>query len=154
MLGFARYLLSAGAATCVDVAFVQLVLATGIASSTVLYAAVIALGALAGTAINFLACRRFVFAAGRASANQIASFLLVSFSSLLLRLMLAFALIALFALPPFGWIERLPMAAPAERLAHLGAVGLVVFYSFLAHKHVSFAGGIAGLFARSTAVRP
>ena len=61
---------------------------------------------------------------------------------LLLLVCAAPGLVALFALPAFAVIALLPVAAPAERLAHLGAVGLVTIYSFLAHKHVTFAGGL------------
>ena len=134
---------------------VQLVLSTGLDDAALLYAGAIVLGALSGMAVNFFVSRNFVFAAaGRTSLNQVTSFVLVSLSTLLLRLILAFALVALLSLPLFGIISRLPVTAPVERLAHLGAVGLVIIYSFLAHKHVSFAGGIGAFFASRTAVRP
>ena len=62
-------------------------------------------------------------------------------------------LATLFALPAFAAIALLPGPAPAERLAHLGAVGLVTIYSFLAHKHVTFAGGLLSrLTGRATLV--
>ncbi|MGV8833005.1 MAG: GtrA family protein [Devosia sp.] len=154
-MGFARYLMSAGAATIVDIAFVQLLLASGFASTPVLYAGAIALGALCGMAVNFTASRRFVFARdSRAAHHQLASFFLVSLSTLLLRLVVAFTLVGVLALPVFGWIGQLPLAAPYERAAHLGAVGLVMIYSYFAHKHISFAGGILAFLANKGAVRP
>ena len=155
MVAFGRYLVSAGAATCVDVALVQLLLALGFASSPPLYATAIALGAICGMSVNFLVSRRFVFASDqRAPHEQMASFFVISVTTLLLRLAVAFGLVALFALPLFAWIGVLPVDAPFERTAHLGAVGLVTLYSFFAHKHVSFAGGILALFSRKSVVRP
>ena len=155
VVAFGRYLVSAGAATAVDVALVQLLLALSLAASPLAYAGIIALGALAGMAVNFLLSRRFVFAAhGRAAHRQIVSFVLVSLSTLALRLLVAFALVRLFALPLFGWLGTLPIDAAPERLAHLGAVAVVTLYSFFAHKHVSFAGGIRALFSSKAAVRP
>ena len=155
MVAFGRYLVSAGAATCVDIALVQLLLAFHFASTPLLYATAIGLGAVCGMSVNFLVSRRFVFAPDpRAAHEQMASFFVISLTTLLLRLGTAFGLMALFALPFFGWIGTLPVAAPLERAAHLGAVGLVTIYSFFAHKHVSFAGGIAALFAGKSAVRP
>ena len=49
--------------------------------------------------------------------------------------------------------EAEPVSLPVERLAHLGAVGMVTVYSFLAHRHISFAGGFRKrLRARTTMV--
>lgn len=152
---FGRYLLSAGAATVVDVALVQLLLAFEFSRTALLYGAVIAAGAACGMAVNFVVSRRFVFAPDQRSASrQLASFVAVSLSTLLLRLAVAYGLVALFGLPLFGWMRALPIAAPAERLAHLGAVGLVTIYSFFAHKHVSFGGGFQALLANRPTVRP
>lgn len=155
VVAFGRYLVSAGAATVVDVALVQLLLAISLASNPLAYAGIIVLGALAGMAVNFLLSRRFVFAAdSRAAHRQLLSFVLVSLSTLLLRLVLAFALIQLFALPLFGWLTSLPIDAAPERFAHLGAVAVVTLYSFFAHKHVSFAGGVRALLSSKAVVRP
>jgi putative flippase GtrA len=155
LVAFGRYLLSAGAATCVDVALVQLLLAFEFSRMPWLYGAVIAAGATCGMAVNFLVSRRFVFAADQRSApKQLASFVAVSLTTLLLRLAVAYGLVGLFGLPLFGWINTLPTTAPAERLAHLAAVGLVTVYSFFAHKHISFGGGFQALFSNRSAVRP
>ncbi len=155
MGAFPRYLVSAGAATCVDIALVQFLLTAGFAGAPTLYAAAIALGALCGMGVNFVISRRFVFAPDdRAAHEQFTSFLVISLTTLLLRLLVAFALVTLFTLSIFDWLNQLPVAAPQERIAHLGAVGLVVLYSFLAHKHVSFAGGVLAFLANKAAVRP
>lgn len=107
------------------------------------FALAIAVGALAGMSVNFALSRRFVFSLDiRPAREQFLSFFAISLSTLGLRLVVAYALVACFAWPVLGWIDLLPVAAPAERLAHLGAVGIVTIYSFLAHKHVSFGGGL------------
>lgn len=147
-------MVSAGAATCVDIALVQLLLASHFANTPLLYATAIVLGAICGVCVNFFISRRFVFAPDqRSTREQLASFLAVSLTILALRLAVAFALIALFSTPSFAWISSLPVDAPLERAAHLGAVGLVTIYSFFAHKHITFAGGILA-FASKSAVRP
>lgn len=154
MISFARYLLTAGAATCVDVAIVQTMLSFDMARQPLYFALAIVLGGLAGLLVNFTLSRRFVFAGdSRSARQQLATFALVSLTTIGLRLIVAHALVALFALPAFAAIALLPVPAPAERLAHLGAVGLVTIYSFLAHKHVTFAGGLLSrLTGRATLV--
>ena len=154
MISFARYLLTAGAATCVDVAIVQTMLSFDMAWQPLYFALAIVLGGLAGLLVNFTLSRRFVFTSDNRSARQqLATFALVSLTTIGLRLIVAHALVALFALPAFAAIALLPVPAPAERLAHLGAVGLVTIYSFLAHKHVTFAGGLLSrLTGRATLV--
>ena len=106
------------------------------------FAFAISIGAMAGMSVNFALSRRFVFEPDtRPAREQFLSFILISLTTLGLRLAVAYGLVAIFALPALAWIGLLPVAAPAERLAHLGAVGLVTIYSFLAHKHISFGGG-------------
>lgn len=107
------------------------------------FALVITAGALAGMSVNFALSRRFVFMPDKRPArDQFYSFIVISLTTLGLRLAIAYALVALFAWPVLSWIGQLPFPAPAERLAHLGAVGSVTIYSFLAHKHISFGGGL------------
>lgn len=143
MVFFARYVLTAGAATCVDVALVQTLLGFSPLQHNYLLALAMVLGAVAGTGVNFALSRRYVFAPDQRPARiQLFSFAMVSLTTLGLRLLVAYALMAFLALPLMTWIGVLPIAAPDERLAHLGAVGLVTIYSFLAHKHISFGGGL------------
>ena len=124
------------------------------ARQPLLFALAIVLGGLAGLLVNFTLSRRFVFAGDNRSARQqLATFALVSLTTIGLRLIVAHALVALFALPAFAVSALLPVPAAAERLAHLGAVGMVTIYSFLAHKHVTFAGGLLSrLTGRATLV--
>lgn len=154
MVSFARYLLTAGAATCIDVAVVQGLLFIDLLHHPLFLALVITLGGLAGVTVNFALSRRFVFATdARPARQQFVTFALVAFSGLGLRLLLAYGLIACFALPAFAWIVALPVPAAGERLAHLISVVLVAVYSFFAHKHVSFMGGILNrLNSRATVV--
>jgi putative flippase GtrA len=155
LVSFARYLLTAGTATVFDVVLVQSLLSLDLLHQPIYFALAIATGAFAGMSVNFALSRRFVFAPDlRPARQQFGSFLLISLTTLLLRLVVAYALVAFFALPAMAWVGLLPIGAPAERLAHLGAVGIVTIYSFFAHKHVSFAGGILALFASKSAVRP
>ncbi|KRA45624.1 GtrA family protein [Devosia sp. Root635] len=156
MLSFARYLLTAGAATCLDIALVQFLLSLDLLHQPVFFAATIALGAFAGMCVNFGLSRRFVFTVDERPAHQqFTSFVLVSLTTLALRLAVAYALVALFALPALAnWLGMLPVGAAAERLAHLGAIGIVTIYSFLAHKHVSFAGGLFNWLASRRTVVP
>lgn len=152
---FSRYLVSAGAATIVDAALVQLLLSLTHNAAPGIYAVIIALGALLGISVNFTLSSRFAFTPdNRPTHRQFASFFAVSLTTLLLRLVVAFSLLALFSAPVFNWLDRIPVAALPERLAHLGAIGLVVFYSFFAHKHVSFGGGVLTFLAKKAAVRP
>lgn len=155
MVSFVRYLLTAGAATVVDVALVQALLSLDLLRQPVFFTLAIAVGAFSGMTVNFALSSRFVFASDqRSRREQYGSFLLISLTTLLLRLVVAHGLVAMLAMPAMAWTATLPIGAPAERLAHLGAVGLVTIYSFFAHKHVSFAGGFLALFASKSAVRP
>lgn len=143
LVSFSKYLLTAGAATVVDVALVQIMLHMGAEHGGLILAIAMLIGALAGLSVNFLLSRRFVFAPdGRTGFQQFRSFLAISASTAVLRIAVAYSLVALLTLPPFAILVTLPISAPLERLAHLGAVGLVTVYSFLAHRHISFAGGL------------
>lgn len=153
MVSFVRYLLTAGAATVVDVVLVQTLLSLDLLRQPLFFAMAIASGALAGMTVNFALSSRFVFVSDQRSARQqYGSFILVSLTTLLLRLVVAHGLVALLATPVMAWTGMLPFDAPVERLAHLGAVGIVTVYSFFAHKHVSFAGGFLALFANKSVV--
>ncbi|MCP8883456.1 GtrA family protein [Devosia sp. XJ19-1] len=154
MASFSKYLLTAGAATVVDVATVQLCLQFLAANISLSLGLAIAIGAACGLSVNFLLSRRFVFRSdGRRVHQQFLTFLGVSISTAVLRIVVAYSLAALLGLPVFAFLLTLPISLPIERLAHLGAVGLVTIYSFLAHRHISFAGGFRNrLRARTTMV--
>jgi putative flippase GtrA len=154
LVSFARYLLTAGAATCVDVSVVQGLLFLDLLHQPLFLALAITLGSIAGMTVNFLLSRRFVFKPDtRPALQQFTTFAIVALGGLALRLAVAYALVGLFALPAMAWIGALPLPSAAERLAHLTAVALVTTYSFFAHKHISFSGGLLNrLGSRQTVV--
>ena len=155
MLSFARYLLTAGIATCVDVAIVQGLLFLDLLHNPLFLALAIVAGSLAGVTVNFTLSRRFVFAPDDRPVHlQFRTFAVVALGGLCLRLALAYAFVALFALPAFALLGAAPVPAAGERLAHLLAVALVTAYSFLAHKHMSFAGGISNRLSSPRTVLP
>lgn len=138
----------------VDVATVQLCLQVVAANASLALGLAIAIGAACGLTVNFLLSRRYVFRTdGRRIHQQFVTFLGVSISTAVLRIIVAYTLVALLSLPVFAFLLTLPVSLPVERLAHLGAVGMVTVYSFLAHRHISFAGGFRKrLRARTTMV--
>jgi putative flippase GtrA len=155
LVSFIRYLFAAGIATIVDVAIVQFLLSSGASGQPMLLGWAIFAGACAGIVINFGLSRRFVFAPdGRHISSQFRTFLVVSASTAALRITVAYMLVAILALPLFGALAALPVTSPVERIAHLGAVGLVTIYSFLAHRNLSFAGGIRSRLPRRSPMVP
>ena len=143
MLSFSRYIMSAGLASIADFVLVQSLLWIDTFRTPLSFGAAVILGALLGMNINFWFSRRFVFTPDqRRTSEQMRSFFLISLSTLALRLIVAYALFAILTLPMFASLEQLPIEAAPMRLAHVGAMGLVTVYSFFAHKHISFSGGI------------
>ncbi|MBU1176504.1 MAG: GtrA family protein [Alphaproteobacteria bacterium] len=143
MSAFGRYILSAGLASLADFALVQSLLWLDVFHTPASFGAAVVLGALCGMNVNFWVSRHFVFAPDRRrTRDQMRSFFVVSLSTLLVRLVVAYALVAILTLPLFAFLAVLPIEAAPMRLAHVGAMGLVTFYSFFAHKHISFSGGV------------
>lgn len=154
MASFARYLLTAGTATCVDVAVVQTLLFLDVHHS-LFFGLVILFGSLAGLTVNFALSRRFVFASDdRSAGQQFLSFVTVAAGGLGLRLLVAYTAMGVFGLAAFAWLATLPFPDAPERLAHLIAVGLVTIYSFIAHKHITFMGGFLSRLGARKAVVP
>lgn len=142
MIAFGRYVFSAGAASVVDFALVQALLLLPLFHSGLFFGAAIIVGALAGMTVNFALSRRFVFERrGDLRRAEMMRFFLISLSTLVLRIAVAYAAMAVLALPLFAWVSTLPLDAPATRIAHIASMGLVTIYSFFAHKHISFAVG-------------
>jgi putative flippase GtrA len=154
MVSFGRYILSAGLASLADFALVQSLLLIDIFHNPASFGAVVVLGALLGMNVNFWVSRRFVFQPDqRQPRDQMRSFFVISLTTLLLRLFVAYALVMLFAMPVFAFLALLPIEAAPLRVAAVGAMGLVTVYSFFAHKHISFSGGISRWLSRLKAVR-
>jgi putative flippase GtrA len=140
MIAFGRYVFSAGAASVVDFALVQALLLLPLLHSGFLFGLAIAAGAFAGMSVNFALSRRFVFdRRGDLRRAEMLRFFVISLSTLVLRVVVAYLALTVLALPVFAWVGSLPFDAPATRLAHVASMGLVTVYSFFAHKHISFA---------------
>ena len=143
MLSFVRYLLSAGAASVVDFTLAQALLSVAQFQSGLFFGVPVVVGALAGMSTNFVLSRRYAFTPdNRATPDQMRTFFLVSVSTLLLRLAVAYVCLALFSSAIFGWLVTLPIEAAPSRFAQVFAMGLVAVYSYFAHKHISFGGGL------------
>ncbi len=154
MVSFWRYILSAGLASLADFVLVQSLLWIDIFHNTASFGAIVVLGALLGMNVNFWISRTYAFTPDtRRTRDQMRSFFIVSVTTLLLRLVVAYALVSLFALPLFGFLAQLPIDAVPMRLAHIGAMGIVTLYSFFAHKYISFAGGFGRWVARIGLIR-
>ena len=139
MIAFGRYVVSAGAASAVDFALVQALLVFPALHSGLLFGLAIVTGALAGMSVNFILSRKFVFARqGVLGRDEMIRFFLISLSTLVLRIVVAYLAMAVLLLPLFAWVSALPLDAPATRLSHVAAMGLVTIYSYFAHKHISF----------------
>lgn len=92
-----------------------------------------------GMLVSFSLNRRYTFKpSGRKVSREGTDFLLVSVGGLLLTTGVAQLLFfrAGHALDGIGGV--LPVAVPAETLAHVAAVGTTAVYSFTAHKYISF----------------
>jgi len=143
VLGFFRYLGSAGAASIVDFTIAQSLLFISGMQTGLAYALPIISGATAGIFTNFLLSKRFVFRSDMRNAfAQLRTFIIISLSTLALRLVVAFCFVATFsslAIIDFGVSAEM---APTERVAQVFAMGVVAVYSYFAHKHISFSGGI------------
>jgi putative flippase GtrA len=142
MIAFGRYVVSAGAASAVDFALVQALLLFPALHSGVLFGLAIVIGAVAGMGVNFVLSRKFVFGRdGNLHRDEMVRFFLISLSTLVLRIVVAYAAMAILAIPLFSWVGALPLDAPATRLSHIAAMSLVTIYSYFAHKHISFRAG-------------
>lgn len=100
------------------------------------YAFAVSLAFIAGMGVSFVLNRRFTYpASGRAIATELRDFLLVSLGGMTLTTTFAWVLVAY----AHAAIAQLTDGfLPPETVAHICAVGLTAFYSFFAHKLISF----------------
>ena len=95
----------------------------------------VAVAFLAGMGVSFTLNRRYTFdPSGRQSTIELRDFFFVSLGGLCLTTGLANAFLR--GLSANGAL--MPLSIPVETVAHVMAVAITAFYSFLAHKHVSF----------------
>ncbi|MEX0860255.1 MAG: GtrA family protein, partial [Cucumibacter sp.] len=93
MRRFMRYLIAAGAASVADLMVAQSLLFVAALQSGALFAVPIICGALAGMSVNFILSRAFVFELdARSARDQMRSFFVISFTTLLLKLLVSFLL--------------------------------------------------------------
>ena len=103
------------------------------------YTLCVFLGALAGLVVNFLLNYFFIFKyKGRNIFSQFQTFFVVALLGTVLTALLARLFLAGLR---WGHVEALALygySLSAEFLAHALSVGVVTFYSYLAHKFLSF----------------
>jgi putative flippase GtrA len=149
---FVRYLMAAGLASLADLAIAQSLLFVPVLGSGPGFAVPVVAGALTGMSVNFLLSRRFVFEIdARRARDQMRSFLVIAFTTLGLKLLVGYLLLTGFIVVLDRWFAALPDPAAPARVAQFGAMGIVAIYSFLAHKHISFDGGVRAWLRRRLA---
>jgi len=152
MRRFLRYLVAAGAASVADLVVAQSLLFFETLQSGLMFAVPVTCGALTGMSVNFILSRAFVFELDqRAAAAQMRSFFVIAFTTLVLRVAVSFLLLAGLTYVIGHWLMQAPIDGAAGRLAQFGAMGIVAIYSFLAHKHISFDGGVRAFLKRRLA---
>ena len=146
---FGLFLLLSGFAAAVNLAVGSALYALLGRRGSATYAFSVSAGYLAGMAISFSLNRTFTFERdGRNCLPQLQSFLLVAWVGLILNTGVALTLrwfattvLGISQATSIGWIR-------VDSGAHASAIGLVAVYSFLAHKHLTFGGGVRAGLAR------
>lgn len=133
---FFRFLICSGLAAAVNIATGYLLYAVLGFNGPVGYPVSVAAAFVMGMGVSFVLNRAFTYdPSGRHPKQELRDFFLVSLVGLgLTTLMAHLFLTGLKALDAGAW--GLPVRP--ETAAHVMAVGLTAFYSFFAHRHVSF----------------
>lgn len=117
------------------------------------YSVSVALAFLIGMAVSFTLNRRYTFErSGRRWHQEAQTFVLVSVIGLLLTVALAYGFRATVVPPALqAWREATghDLNRHLELLSHVLAVGLVAFYSFAAHRLLTFDKGIRDFASRT-----
>ena len=130
---FHRFLVFSGFAALVNFLVGNLLYGVMGLSGTPEYQFAVATAFVAGMGVSFVLNRRFTYpASGRPAQSELRDFFIVSVGGLALTTLLS----SLF----LGPLRAAGVGAllPPESAAHLCAIGLGAFYSFFAHKTVSF----------------
>lgn len=128
---FYRFLLCSGFAASINLLTGYLMYAWLGFDDGGFYAISVATAFIAGMGVSYSLNRTFTYdPSGRAPEQELRDFLGVSLGGLLLTTLTAQSLRMALPLAVAG--------LPSETLAHILAVGLTAFYSFFAHKHISF----------------
>lgn len=133
---FRRFIIFSGFASAVNLAVGYVLYGIMGLNDGRAYALAVSLAFAAGMGVSFVLNRRYTYpASGRPVATELCDFLLVSLGGMTLTTSVAWALNK-YAHTVIVWVTEgfiLP-----EAVAHICAVGLTAFYSFFAHKLVSF----------------
>ena len=133
---FHLFLICSGIAALVNIAVGFLLYGMAGLDGPVLYPLSVAIAFLSGMGVSFVLNRRYTYPpSGRSPRAELPDFLAVSMGGLMLTTALSY----LFLTYGAAAVVRLSLGLlPPESAAHVAAVGLTAFYSFLAHKHISF----------------
>ncbi|OSQ44335.1 GtrA family protein [Marivita geojedonensis] len=136
---FIRFLIFSGSAALVNFLTGQLLYGVfGLIDGTQ-YAISVATAFLLGMLVSYTLHRRFTFPpSGRRRREEIRVFFFVSIGGLLLTTSIAQSLFTGAAGALTTVSRHLPVQLQPETLAHLVAIGLTAFYSFFAHRDLSF----------------
>ena len=136
---FFRFLIFSGSAALVNFLTGQLLYGFFSLNDGFEYAFSVSAAFLSGMIVSYILNRKFTFPpSGKDMRDEISMFFLVSIGGLLLTTGLAHGLYV--GAPDFlALISSLgPTPIGAETLAHLIAIGVTAFYSFFAHRDLSF----------------
>jgi putative flippase GtrA len=149
---FHVFLVCSGIAALVNVAVGYLLYGVAGLDGPALYPFSVAIAFLAGMGVSFVLNRRYTYAAsGRRVRAELPDFLMVSLGGLLLTTGLSYLFFTYGAQTIAGITRGL---LPPETGAHIAAIGITAFYSFLAHKYVSFRSGPLAPARRGGAAHP
>ena len=103
------------------------------------YAFSVAVAFLSGMSVSFALNRRFTFPpSGKAKSEEYRMFFLVSIGGLLLTTAIAQSLFVGAHGILISMSDLAPIDLRPETLSHLLAIGTTAFYSFFAHRYLSF----------------
>ncbi len=153
---FATFLVFGGLAALVNLIVGRTLYATPSIAAVVPYWAAVVIGAASGMLVNFGLNYALNFRyQGRSAVAQLRTFIVVALGGIGLIALLAPALVRMASwagldsgLTLGGW------HASTQFLAHVGAIGLITFYSFAAHSAMSFNAGLRAFFMRLPVLAP
>jgi len=136
---FHRFILCSGLAAFVNLAVGYVLYGVMGFDQGLHFAGAVAAAFVAGMGVSFLLNRRFTYAAsGRDMRDELRDFFGVSIVGAALTAGIAHALDSWAGGAMAALAAQMPRQVLPETMAHIGAVGVTAFYSFVAHKLVSF----------------
>ncbi|MDA7427624.1 GtrA family protein [Primorskyibacter aestuariivivens] len=136
---FHRFLMCSGLAALVNMVVGYLLYGQLGFDHGPMFALSVAVAFLAGMGVSFSLNRRYTYpSSGRQARSELRDFFGVSLGGVMLTTGIAQALDSWAATAMTDAAAALPLPVLPETLAHGIAVGLTAFYSFFAHKLISF----------------